>query len=351
MSKSNALIIFRVDTRGAAGKRSLERCLMLAAAHQQRGGRAQFAIQQNQQTARNLIAAKGLAELTISGTIGSEHDAEELLCAAANCGASSIVVDGRSFGAAYLQTLSQTIFTAVMEDEGERVLPVQLIINSSFSADERFYTCRADSRLLLGPSFKLVSPEIANWPAPERAPRSVIKRLFVHSEDDHASARVLDALPVCKGTTIVTVLGSRTCKILDTAARAACSRGYIIEQISRSAATDALFLTDAAIVTSESFSGLIGFLGIPSLCLSNDRDDARETHRMAEEGANVHTQPLREMSNQQLESTIEDFILDEAQRRRFSNRVAGLIDGNGGERILDIMREMQTPKLRILKAA
>ncbi len=318
MSKSNALIVFRVDTRGAIGRRSLERSLVLAEAHTRRGGRTLFALGADEKAARAILAARGVRIKILSNIIGSAADAEELLAAAKFDGASSIVIDGKVFDQEYLARISSSIFTAVVEDDGERALPVQLIINSSFSADERFYTCKPDSRLLLGPSFAPVSSDIARWPAPERPANTNIERIFVSSEDDHASARVLDALPACKGTTVVTVLGSRTCKMLDAAARSACARGYIIEQISRNSITDALLLADVAIVTKESFQGLIGYLGIPTLCIGNSEDDARETHRMAEERANVHMAPMTTMRNAELERTIEGFLLDQAQRHRIS---------------------------------
>jgi len=351
MSKENALIIFRVDTRGNKGSRALQRCLILAEAHIARGGRAQFAIQQNQQSARTLIAARGLQEVTITGRVGTDADMEELLCAVTNGGAASVVIEGRCFGKTYLSTMASNVYTAVIEDDGERVLPVQLIINTSFAADERFYTCRSDAQLLLGPEYKLVSPDIAAWPKPERAPKSIIERIFLTSSDDHVSARVLDALPRPRRTTIVTLLGSRTCPILDAAARAACARGYIIEQVSRNAATDALLFSDAAIVTTESMSGLIGFLAIPTLCLAQDREDSRETHRLAEEGANMHMAPMSQTSNQELEAALESFLLDEPQRHRFGKRIGSMIDGQGTERILDRIASAQVPKLRLLKAA
>tara|TARA_R110002073_G_scaffold245044_3_gene407396 strand:+ start:55620 stop:56675 length:1056 start_codon:yes stop_codon:yes gene_type:complete len=351
MSKENALLLFRVDTRGSQGNRALLRCLILADAHIQRGGRVAFALQQSQKTARNFIAARGLEAVTISGATGSDKDLEELLSAVADGGASSVVIEGRCFGNVYLSTLASNVFTAVIEDDGERVLPVQLIINSSFSADERFYTCRADARLLLGPDYKLVGPEVSNWPKPEQAPKAAIERIFLTSSDDSISARALDALPTSNKTTIVTVLGSRTCPILDAAARAACARGYIIEQISHTAVTDALLFCDAAIVTSESMSGLIGFLGIPTLCLAHDREDARETQRLAEEGANVHLAPMSLTTHHDLTIAIENFLLDEPQRNRFGKRLASMVDGQGAERILDRLVAVQVPKLRILKAA
>jgi spore coat polysaccharide biosynthesis predicted glycosyltransferase SpsG len=351
MSKENALIMFRVDTRGSKGNRALLRCLILAEAHIQRGGRVQFALQQDQRTARNIIAARGLQEVAIRGAIGSDGDLEELLSVVATSKAASVVIEGRCFGHQYLSTLAGNVFTAVVEDDGERVLPVQLIINSSFSADERFYTCGADARLLLGPEYKLVSPEIANWSKPERSPKSEIERVFLTSSDDSIIARTLDALPRSTKTTIVTVLGSRTCPILDEAACAACARGYIIEQISRNAVTDSLLLCDAAIVTSESLSGLIGFLGIPTLCLAHNRDDAREAHRLAEEGANIHLAPMSQTTSLDLSTAIETFLLDEPQRHRFGKRIGSLVDGQGAERILDSLVAVQASKLRLLEAA
>jgi len=360
MSHTNTtdhLLIFRVDTREKEkGARALERCLILAEAHVARGGQVAFALGEAQGAASEVIAARGFRRIPITASVGSKEDSEQLLRAVSDGGAKAVVVEGRKFASDYLKALASKVYTAVIEQGGERVLPVQLIINSSFSADEHFYTCRADSRLLLGPKFKLVRQDLRAWPKPEQPSGDVVEevnseRVFVTSSDDHTSARILDAMPSPSKTTIITLLGSRSCSDLDQSARAACARGYIVEQISRSTLTDCLPFCDLAIVTNESFSGQIGYLGIPTLCLSKDRDSSREVHRMAEEGANMHTPPLSETNHQELTQAIRDFLVDEPQRKRFGKRIESMIDGNGANRILGCIEQAVMPRLHVLKAA
>ncbi len=360
MSRTNStdrLMFFRVDTQGEKGARALERCLILAEAHVARGGQVQFALGESQTAANEIIAARGFCRIPISGSIGSEEDSEQLLRAVAEDGANAVVIEGRGFASDYLSAIASKVYTAVLDQGGERVLPVQLIVNSNFSADEHFYTCRADSRLLLGAQFRLVSPDLAAWPKPEQPNEKTAEgvfngeRVFVTSSNDHNSARILDALPAPTKTTIITLLGSRFCPVLDQSARSACARGYIIEQISRSTLADCLPFCDAAILTSESFTGQIGYLGIPTLCLSDDSAGSREVHRLAEEGANMHVPPLCETNNQELTQTIQDFLADEPQRKRFGKRIESMIDGNGAERILHCIEQAVVPRLRVLKAA
>ncbi len=358
MSHTNStdqLIIFRVDTQGEKGTLALQRCLLLAEAHVARGGQVQFALGDTETAASEIVAARGFSKISISGRIGSEQDSEQLLFSAAQNGANAVVIEGHRFSSDYLTTVASKVYTAVLAQSGERVLPVQLIVNSNFSADEHFYTCRADSRLLLGAQFKLVDPGLTAWPKPEQPSEKPAvfhgERIFVTSSDDHNSARILDAMPAPTKTTIITLLGSRFCPVLDQSARSACARGYIIEQISRSTLADCLPFCDVAILTSESFTGQIGYLGMPTLCLSEDSDHLREVHRLAEEGATMHVPPLCETNNQELTQIIQGFLLDEPQRRRFGKRIESMIDGNGAERILNCIEQAVVPRLRILKAA
>ncbi len=66
MSKRNTLIMFRVDTRGDDNLRALDRCLILADAHLERGGRVVFALGHDQRSARSLVVARGLDTITIT---------------------------------------------------------------------------------------------------------------------------------------------------------------------------------------------------------------------------------------------------------------------------------------------
>lgn len=351
MSNKNP-IIFRVDCKSPRAQDSLERCLILAETHARRGGGVHFAIDQSAQGAREILAAQGLSEITITAPSGSDEDCAQVLCAATTLGASAVVIDGIGFGTPYLTELAASIYTAVILDGDERVLPVQLVINASCSADERFYTCRADTKLLLGPQYQMVRPEISDWPKPERPSGDAdTQRIFVATGDDHHTARLLDCMPAPKKATILSVQGSQDCPILNAAARSACARGYIVEELSPSCVSDALLFSDAAISSAESYPALRAFYGIPSLTLSIRPEHNREVHRLAEEGANLHTPPMNEMDNQEIEACIHDFLRDERGRERMGKRLSALMDGLGAERVLDCIAAPQKPSIQVLEAA
>ncbi|MBL4633565.1 MAG: hypothetical protein JKY56_06825 [Kofleriaceae bacterium] len=345
------LIIFRIDGRGAIGRRSMERCLYLATAHEQRGGRAHFALNERDDEIESILGQRGIGVSSIDSTIGSMADCEELLEVATSIGASAIVIDGAVFESKYLETSAQSLFTAVIDDGGERTLPVQLVINSGFAADERFYTCRADSSLLLGPKFQVLDPEITRWAKPTMTEVGRIPRYYISSIDEHNTARILNSMPSPTQTSILCVSGPIDCPILNAATRDACAQGYTIEHVGPSAVADTLFYCDAAVVCPDSPIGLLAYLGVPSLVIANDSDRTREVRRLAEEEATRSIMPMDELSDNELSSSLSEFFEDSKQRQMQGERLSALVDGNGTTRILDCIRESLRPNLRLLDAA
>lgn len=346
------LIVFRTDSRGAKGLNSVERCIHLADAHRKRSGSIHFAISENNSDLCAMLESKQMKYSIVSSKIGSMEDCEEVLALTSELRASALVIDGAVFQRKYLKTSAKSLFTAVLDDEGERPLPVQLIINSSFSADERFYTCRADSTLLLGPEFQILSPEITQWTKPiaSRA-AGTIPRYFISCIDERSTARILDSLPRPMATTVLAVGGSADCQILSAAVRMACIRGYTVEHMAVNSVSDSILFSDAAIVCPDSPIGLLAYCGISTLVVASENSRWREVQRIAEEKATLNNTPLDQASDSELSSTIAEFMGEISRGARFGERLSALVDGHGTVRILDCIEESIRPRLRLMDAA
>ncbi len=345
------LIIFRIDGRGIIGRKSMERCLYLATAHEQRGGRVHFVLNERSDEIESILEQRCIGVSSIDATIGSMADCEELLEVATSVGASAIVIDGAVFDSKYLETSAHRLFTAVLDDGGERTLPVQLVINSGFAADERFYTCRADSSLLLGPKFQVLDPEITRWAKPGFTEMGTIPRYFINSTDGYNTARILSSMPSPTQTSILCVSGPIDCPSLNTATRDACARGYTVEHVGPSAMAETLFYCDAAVVCPDSPIGLLAYLGVPSLVIAIDSDTSREVRRLEEEGAIQSIMSMDKLGDNELSSELSEFFEDSKQRKMRRECLSALVDGNGTNRILDCIEESLRPNLRLLDAA
>ncbi len=349
---AHASIVFRIEETQTKQVRALQRSSVLAATHISRGGNAHFVLSKTDETSREVLDSMHLSYTEITSAPGSEKDRLELLAIAKKRGASAIVIDGNCFQRHYLQKTASVIYTAVLDEQGQRALPVQLIINGSFSADENFYTCRADSTLLLGPKYRLLTTNHSDSPRPPSQLRETgVFRLLVGCSDEHETARILDAMPAPTQTTILCVPGPAQCPILTAAMRSACSRGFTIEHLSPQTLPQSLPYCDAALVSPDSSISQLAYYGIPTQMIASDDSQSREVHRMAEEEASLHIPPLCEVDDMELGNAISDFLADSSRLATFGTRLAALIDGRAAERILDCIAHANQPKLRLLHAA
>lgn len=346
------LIVFRIDNRGTMGRHAVQRCIYLADAHRKRGGAVHFSLSESNSYFQSELESKQMNSSVVSSAVGSMEDCEELGALTSELRASAIVIGGAVFHRKYLEKCAHRLFTAVLDDEGDRPMPVQLIINGSFSADERFYTCRADSTLLLGPKYQILDPEITQWTKPiARRAVGTVPRYFISCIDEHSTARILDSMPAPSSATILCVNGPLDCPILSAAVRSACVRGYTIEYIAASSVSDSILYSDAAIVCPDSPIGLLAYCGISTLVIASENDRWREVQRIAEEKATIHNTPLDQASEGELSGTLAEFMGEINQGARIGERLSALVDGHGTVRILDCIEESMQPRLRLLDAA
>lgn len=164
-------VVFRTSVGPNAGLGHLRRCLTLAQALKSRGVQAYFAIDRSP-SAVHLVDRCGF--------IAVEEDGERDVSSARECieqySASMVIVDSYAIEAESLQQIRNT-FVAVLDDLGNRPLPVDLIVNGSISALALKYYALPETRLLLGPEYVLLRDEFAL--DPKRKIHSNVERVLV----------------------------------------------------------------------------------------------------------------------------------------------------------------------------
>jgi UDP-2,4-diacetamido-2,4,6-trideoxy-beta-L-altropyranose hydrolase len=180
------------------------RCLALAQAWQDAGGRAVFAMAEAPGAVRARVLNEGAEVVLIEAPAASNGDARRVKDLARNYQADWVVLDGNHFGAAYQRELkSAGPKVLLLADEGlvERS-PVDLILNQNSNATESMYVHREPStRLLLGTRYVLLRREFAEWRRWERDISVTAHQLLITmggSDPDNLTGLVIKALSMTK---------------------------------------------------------------------------------------------------------------------------------------------------------
>lgn len=196
---SDEMLLIRADASVAIGTGHVMRCLALAQAWQDAGGRVTFVMAESTPAIEERLRGEGVDLVRIDGVRGSDFDGEQLLALARSRGPSWVVVDGYEFGAGYQRALKNERLQLVLIDDngGSGAYAADIVLNQNIHAEECLYRNRATcTKLLLGTQYALLRREFI-FPNEPREISSIGRRLLVSmggSDPDNVTRRVLEAI-------------------------------------------------------------------------------------------------------------------------------------------------------------
>ena len=98
-------LLFRADASVSIGTGHVMRCLALAQAWQDAGGRAVFAMAESTAAVLEMLRTIGFEVLAVSARAGTDEDSRQTASLALEQGAEWVAVDGYQFGADFQRTL------------------------------------------------------------------------------------------------------------------------------------------------------------------------------------------------------------------------------------------------------
>ena len=210
------ILLVRADATVTSGAGHVMRCLALAQAWQDVGGRVTFAMAESTTAIEERLRSEDVGLVRIDGVPGSQRECEQLAALAGSHNASWVVVDGYGFGADYLRALKSARLKVVLIDDNGRpgMHAADFVLNQNIHAHENLYKNRETcTKLILGTKYALLRREFASGYGP-REIRSVGRRILVTmggSDPDNVTLRAIaavDQLAVADLEVVVLVGGS-----------------------------------------------------------------------------------------------------------------------------------------------
>jgi UDP-2,4-diacetamido-2,4,6-trideoxy-beta-L-altropyranose hydrolase len=344
MTTAPALIL-RVDGGPRIGGGHVMRCLALAQAWSESGGRAAFCAAALAPSLRQRLDDEGFDCIGVDSAAGGNADAEATIAAAESLGARVAVVDGYQFPGEFRERLRAAgLKTAAVDDNGEIGACVdELVINQNRHASPALYPQRAaHTRLLLGTEYALLRREFRNWQGPPRTFAAAARRLLVTlgaADPSNATADVIACIDptLAAGLEIVVVVGGSNPHADSLAARAA-QRPHCRLLLDPGAAMASLMAAaDLAVCAGGSTMWEMACMGVPFIPIVIADNQRQAAAAMARDG---YPALERAAVARELPAILAALAADAGRRAALSRCGRQLVDGRGAERVSAALRDL-----------
>ncbi len=322
------------------------RCLALAQAWQDRGGRALFLSASLPAVLRELLASEDVRVVDLPGPAGGLGDARATARRADRQQASVVVVDGCSFGPEFQAELRRhrpakhRPATLVIDDHGHaRRYSADVILDQNLGAEARRYQHRPrGARLLLGPEYALLRRMFRAVRPAAPDPSEAARRLLVtlgggDAQDIHLN--VVHALKHLDDPDLDTVLVA--------GASAPAIRRQTRDMPSIQVEAHAgdmpglMAWADLAVSAGGSTCWEMAYMGLPNLILVLAENQRPIAEQLEVAGISLNLGDARRLDPQALAAALAGLIHHPAQRQAMAAAGRSLIDGRGAERVLDCL--------------
>jgi UDP-2,4-diacetamido-2,4,6-trideoxy-beta-L-altropyranose hydrolase len=318
------------------------RCLALAQAWQDVGGRAVFAMAESTRAIRERLLAESCAVLDISGLGGGQEDSRQTIESVRAEKAEWVVVDGYHFSAEYQDTLKTAGCKVLFVDDYGHAArySADLVLNQNDCAVEAPYKNRdSTTHLLLGTRYCMLRREFRAWSDWKRESASLGRKLLVTmggSDPDNVTLCVIHALQQMDVPDLeaMVVVGGSNPHLAAIQSAVADSRHNISMQMNTSKMPELMAWADLAISAAGSTSWELCAMGLPALLICVARNQVASAKCLAEQGAALVMDSLTEDRTSAILAAAKRLFQEPLLREQISGKARNLVDFEGASRVV-----------------
>jgi UDP-2,4-diacetamido-2,4,6-trideoxy-beta-L-altropyranose hydrolase len=337
-------LLIRADASIAIGTGHVMRCLALAQAWQDAGGRAIFAMAETTPSVRSRLLSE-VAEISIiEADVASLDDARRVNALARYHGAQWVVVDGYRFDRSYLCELRSAGLKLLLVDDGglAEPHPVDVILNQNFTATESLYEHRQpDTRLLLGSAYTLLRREFVAWRNWKRDTVPVAGKLLITmggSDPDNLTSLAIEALAVKNGGLQSLIVAGGSNSNLDSLQQLASTAGGSIRvQDSVSSMAELMAHSDMALIAAGGTLWELLYMSCPVLSFARNPVQGRILAELHKQGIAQNLGNAQHYDPAMLAHAIGELAASPDRRARMSKLGRQQVDGEGARRVCEML--------------
>jgi spore coat polysaccharide biosynthesis predicted glycosyltransferase SpsG len=335
-------ILFRCDATVESGFEPFYQCLSLAAAMQRRRRGTHFFSYLDPLSLAHVINRGNNEWNAAESKIGGPGDLEATLREVRRLDASCVVVNGSTVTTEYLEALNATGTRVISIDSEAGIhFPSKIVVNPYLTPNAKPYKYDHGTQLLLGQKYALVrgifrrqrTIRATEQPGPFRA-------MVCFGDDDHAEQSLLrtkQLLEMPKVDKVSIVTRSHNSMYDELKEFAASSRGKVEIITEVKELMTRLVRVHFALTSGDTWAMELCCVGIPQLMMPTTTTHLMNAKRLDEAGAGTLLGAAEDISFDSLQEAVS-LVLDDPMERMGMNRCGRrLIDGRGGDRIVNGM--------------
>lgn len=323
------------------------RCLALAQAWQEAGGRALFVMADSTPAVNERLSSAGIEVILLQGRAASGDDARQVKELALSRRARWVALDGYHFGAGYRSELRSSDIKLLWLDDGgvAEQCVADLILNQNSDATEDMYPQRESyNQLLLGTRYALLRQEFAAWREWKRVTVAPARKVLVTmggSDPDNLTVLALQSLNEAKSKGLeVTIVAGGSNPHLESLQKAVTeSSGAIRLHESVSDMPALMAQSDIAIIAGGGTLWELLYMSCPVLSFARNPVQCRILGDLQCKGVVQFLGEPRDFQAERLASAIEELATSAERRERMATLGRELIDGQGARRVCKILAQ------------
>jgi UDP-2,4-diacetamido-2,4,6-trideoxy-beta-L-altropyranose hydrolase len=340
-------LIIRADADAQIGTGHVMRCLALAQAWQDAGGRAVFLMATESPPLEARLRSEGMDVVHLPVQPGSMDDAIQTANLARQVGADRVVVDGYHFDAEYQRTIKDSGLRLLFIDDIGHAghYSADLVLNQNIHAHEDLYPNREPyTRLLLGTRYVLLRREFLKWRGWKREIPEVARKVLVTmggSDPDNVTFKVIQALQQVDmdGLEAIVVVGGSNPHYKELQSAVQDVRFPIRLESNVVDMPELMAWADVAVSAGGSVIWELAFMGVPIIGLSRAEQEEVLLQRSTQSGISVNLGVYHSVQPGWICEVLTGLAHSKEQRLAMSRAGRSLVDGFGPDLVINSMRE------------
>ena len=338
-------LIIRVDASTEIGTGHLMRCLALAQAWKDDGGKVLFITACQGEALLQRLREEESDIHVVPHPYPDPDDSDYTKDIMASYPNAWVVLDGYHFDEIYQQHMKRLGHRLLVIDDMAHLKHyyADIVLNQNLHADRLQYSCEPYTRLLLGTRYVLLRREFLAWKDSKRQIPEVARRVLVTlggADPQNHTLKVIQALQKvdvpCLEATVVIGPGNPHADVLQAATR----QSLVPIRLVRNARNmpELMSWADVAISTAGATTWELLYLGTPALLFivaDNQRQIAEGIEKC---GAGKNLGWGERLSAELLTEAINLMLGDFELRTRMNENARRIVDGEGSRRVLRYVR-------------
>lgn len=334
-------LIIRADASTEIGTGHLMRCLALAQAWKDAGGKVTFVTACQNQSLLRRLRAEGFDIHVLAQPYPDPADWEYTKNVLSTYPGAWVVLDGYHFDEVYQQWVKEAGHQLFVIDDMVhfRYYYADIVFNQNLHAEQLYYPCEPYTRLLLGTRYALLRREFLAWRDWQREIPEVARRVLVTlggGDPENVTLKVIQALqkleiPGLEATIVIGATNPHT-DALEAAASQSRVPLRLVHNIQNM--PELMAWADVAVSGGGATCWELEYIGVPTLVVALAPNQEGNARAFQEKGIALTLNREHAHDSEKMSQLIQELLDNKQARTAMSRMGRGIVDGFGAFRVL-----------------